>query len=231
MAEVVAKAIEMASPLLEQRAHTLTVDVPRHGLRVDGDPTRLGQVISNLLTNAAKYTPPGGTIAVARRGRSTTRSCCRVRDTGIGIAAEVLPRVFDLFVQERQALDRSQGGLGHRADDRAQPGRAARRRRCRRAATVREAAASSSSACRVAGRAQRRSPARRRRRQIARRSRRARRRAHPRRRRQRGRRRAAGRGAQRQGLRHARRARRADGAAHRRRVSRRTSRFSTSGCR
>ena len=102
----------MASPLLEQRTHTLTVEVPRRGLLVDGDPTRLSQVVSNLLTNAAKYTPPGGRITVRARARSTTRSCCRVRDTGIGIAPEVLPRIFDLFVQERQALDRSQGGLG-----------------------------------------------------------------------------------------------------------------------
>ena len=112
MAEVVAKAIEMASPLLEQRTHTLTVDVPRRGLRVDGDPTRLSQVVSNLLTNAAKYTPPGGAHHRSRASTSRTRWCCRVRDTGIGIAPEVLPRVFDLFVQERQAIDRSQGGLG-----------------------------------------------------------------------------------------------------------------------
>ena len=124
VAEVVAKAIEMASPLLEQRSHTLKVDVPRRGLRVDGDPTRLGQVISNLLTNAAKYTPPNGVVTVRARAGATTRSCSRVRDTGIGISPEVLPRIFDLFVQERQALDRVAGRPGHRPDDRAQPGRA-----------------------------------------------------------------------------------------------------------
>ena len=112
MAEVVAKAIEMASPLLEQRTHTLTVDVPRRGLRVDGDPTRLSQVVSNLLTNAAKYTPPNGVDRRFARRASTTTCVLSVRDTGIGIAAEMLPRIFDLFVQERQALDRSQGGLG-----------------------------------------------------------------------------------------------------------------------
>ena len=111
IAEVVAKAIEMASPLLEQRNHTLKVDVPRRGLRVDGDPTRLGQVISNLLTNAAKYTPPNGVVTV-RAQQVDDEVVLSVRDTGIGIAPEVLPRIFDLFVQERQALDRSQGGLG-----------------------------------------------------------------------------------------------------------------------
>ena len=108
---MVAKAIEMASPLLEQRNHTLKVDVPRHGLRVDGDTTRLSQVISNLLTNAAKYTPPNGVVSV-RAARVDDDVVLSVRDTGIGISAEVLPRIFDLFVQERQALDRSQGGLG-----------------------------------------------------------------------------------------------------------------------
>ncbi len=111
IAEVVAKAIEMASPLLEQRTHSLFVDVPRPGLQVDGDPTRLSQVVSNLLTNAAKYTPPNGEITIHAEllGDEVVLS---VRDTGIGIAADVLPTIFDLFVQERQALDRSQGGLG-----------------------------------------------------------------------------------------------------------------------
>ena len=111
VADVVAKAIEMASPLLEQRQHTLKMDVPRRGLRVDGDPTRLGQVISNLLTNAAKYTPPNGVVTV-RAKQVDDEVVLSVRDTGIGISPEVLPRIFDLFVQERQALDRSQGGLG-----------------------------------------------------------------------------------------------------------------------
>ena len=72
IAEVVAKAIEMASPLLEQRTHTLSVQVPRRGLAVEGDPTRLSQVVSNLLTNAAKYTPPGGHITI-RASRGTGR--------------------------------------------------------------------------------------------------------------------------------------------------------------
>jgi signal transduction histidine kinase len=111
VAEVVAKAVEMPSPLLERRNHTLKIDVPRRGLRVDGDTTRLAQVISNLLTNAAKYTPPNGAVTV-RAEQVNDEVVLSVRDTGIGISPEVLPRIFDLFVQERQALDRSQGGLG-----------------------------------------------------------------------------------------------------------------------
>ena len=111
LSEIVAKAVEIASPLLEQRRHHLTLDVPPRGLALVGDVTRLGQVVSNLLTNAAKYTPNEGHIAVeaVRHGNDIV---LRVRDDGIGIEPEVLPRVFDLFVQEGQALDRSQGGLG-----------------------------------------------------------------------------------------------------------------------
>jgi len=111
VSEVVASAIEMASPLLEQRTHRLEVDVPRHGLQVDGDATRLGQVISNLLTNASKYSPAGGHITIRAR-QIDDEVVLSVRDTGIGIASDVLPHVFDLFVQERQAIDRSLGGLG-----------------------------------------------------------------------------------------------------------------------
>ena len=111
IAEIVARAIEMSSPLLEQRTLTLDVQVPSAGLAVHGDPIRLSQVVSNLLTNAAKYTPPGGRVTV-RGAEDDGQIVLRVRDTGIGIAPEVLPRIFDLFVQERQAIDRSQGGLG-----------------------------------------------------------------------------------------------------------------------
>jgi PAS domain S-box-containing protein len=111
VAEIVAKAIEQASPLLEQRTHALDLHVPRLGLLVEADPTRLGQVVSNLLTNAAKYTEAGGRIAVTA-WRADDEVCISVRDTGIGISPEMLPRVFDLFAQEAQAADRAQGGLG-----------------------------------------------------------------------------------------------------------------------
>jgi CheY-like chemotaxis protein len=110
LADVLARALEMTSPLIEQRDHHLSVDVTP-GLAVDADPARLAQVFANLLTNAAKYTPPRGYIDVSAR-RDDGGVLVVVRDSGIGIRAEMLPRVFDLFVQERQALDRSEGGLG-----------------------------------------------------------------------------------------------------------------------
>ncbi len=110
-AEVVARAIEMASPLLEARTHTLAVEVPRTGLPLLADAARLSQVVSNLLTNAARYTAEGGTITVTAR-RDGEEALLSVGDTGIGIAPEVLPTVFDLFVQGRQASNRAEGGLG-----------------------------------------------------------------------------------------------------------------------
>jgi PAS domain S-box-containing protein len=111
IAEVVANAIEMTSPLLEERQHALTVDIPRRGLLVRGDPTRLSQVVSNLLTNAAKYTPSNGRVAVSACVEERD-VVLRVRDSGTGIDRDVLPRVFELFVQGRQTIDRSEGGLG-----------------------------------------------------------------------------------------------------------------------
>ncbi|MEO6194801.1 MAG: ATP-binding protein [Thermoanaerobaculia bacterium] len=114
ISEIVAKAIEMASPLIEQRRHNLTVDIPRGGLAVEVDAVRMAQVVANLLNNAAKYTEPHGaiTLQAAKDGTEGQAIVLRVRDTGIGLSPEMLPRVFDLFVQERQAIDRAQGGLG-----------------------------------------------------------------------------------------------------------------------
>ncbi|MGZ5261405.1 MAG: ATP-binding protein, partial [Burkholderiales bacterium] len=111
VAEVVARALEMASPLLEQRHQHVAASVPQRGLAVDADPMRLSQVISNLLTNAARYTNPGGHIAITAE-RSQGHVAVRVKDDGIGIAPEMLPRIFDLFVQGHRKLDRSEGGLG-----------------------------------------------------------------------------------------------------------------------
>jgi signal transduction histidine kinase/ActR/RegA family two-component response regulator len=108
--ELVREAVELVRPLIDKRGHTLTVDV-EPGLAVDGDRERLIQVVSNLLNNATKYTPPGGSIAVAA-ARMGDEVVLRVTDTGAGIAPELLPRIFDLFVQGDRTLDRMTGGLG-----------------------------------------------------------------------------------------------------------------------
>jgi CheY-like chemotaxis protein len=91
--------------------HDLRVELPDEPIEVDADLGRLAQVFSNLLNNAAKYTESGGriTISAAREGRE---SVVRVRDSGIGISAEQLPRIFEMFMQVDQSLERGQGGLG-----------------------------------------------------------------------------------------------------------------------
>jgi PAS domain S-box-containing protein len=111
IAQVVASAAESSQPLIEARGHTLEFSLPEESLWIEGDLTRLSQVLMNLLNNAAKYTPEGGHIrlAVERDGESVV---IRVRDTGIGIPADLLPKVFDLFIQGDRSLDRSEGGLG-----------------------------------------------------------------------------------------------------------------------
>jgi signal transduction histidine kinase/ActR/RegA family two-component response regulator len=111
LSEIVSRAIEMASPLLEQRAHTLVLEVERVGLPVFGDVARLTQVVSNLLTNAAKYTLSGGRITIST-DRDGDELVLRVRDNGIGMSPEILEHAFDLFVQGKQSVERAQGGLG-----------------------------------------------------------------------------------------------------------------------
>jgi PAS domain S-box-containing protein len=112
MRAVLAKAIETSSPLLEQRQHHLAVDSPAgEAIVVDGDEARLAQVITNLLVNAAKYTDPGGHIDLTMR-RDGADVVVEVKDDGNGIPAEILPVVFDLFVQGAQTPERSTGGLG-----------------------------------------------------------------------------------------------------------------------
>jgi signal transduction histidine kinase len=110
LAAVLAKAVETASPLFEQQRHELVTDVPLD-LGVEGDEARLTQVFANLLTNAAKYTDPGGHVSVTAR-REGDFVVVAIADSGRGIAPEILPHVFDLFVQERQNIDRAAGGLG-----------------------------------------------------------------------------------------------------------------------
>ena len=111
LAEIVAKAIETASPIIEQRQHRLDVEVARHGIPVHCDSVRLSQVVANLLTNAAKFTPPLGEIRVLA-AREGDHAVLRVRDNGVGFDAEMGARLFEPFVQGHQNLDRSQGGLG-----------------------------------------------------------------------------------------------------------------------
>jgi PAS domain S-box-containing protein len=111
LADVVAQAIETTSPLLEQYQHVLTLDVPRHDCAVTGDRARLAQVVSNLLTNAAKYSEPRSTIAISAASEGG-RVKLRVVDSGIGIEPHMLASIFDTFVQNPQAKDRSMGGLG-----------------------------------------------------------------------------------------------------------------------
>jgi len=109
---VLERALEMVRPTIDARDHELTVTLPPKSLRVDADGARLSQVFVNLLTNAAKFTPPGGQIHVSGRQEKKGQAIVRVRDTGIGIAPDLLPAVFELFTQADRSLDRSQGGLG-----------------------------------------------------------------------------------------------------------------------
>ena len=110
LSEAVAGAVEMTMPVLTEKGHHLDVDVPK-GLMIDADRIRIAQVLSNLLSNAAKFTNPGGHVALrAREERGEVVIECR--DDGIGMAAELVPRVFDLFVQGKGGIDRQHGGLG-----------------------------------------------------------------------------------------------------------------------
>jgi CheY-like chemotaxis protein/two-component sensor histidine kinase len=108
---IVERAVEAARPLMNQRRHELTILLPPQPISLYADASRLEQVIVNLLTNAAKYTDDGGHIwlTVQEEGEDCV---LRVRDTGVGITPELLPRIFDLFTQAERSLDRSQGGLG-----------------------------------------------------------------------------------------------------------------------
>jgi len=108
---IVERAVETTQGLMDQRRHLLTVTLPPEPLWLHADAARIEQVVVNLLANAAKYTDEGGRIwlSVEQEG---DEAVLRVRDTGVGIAPELLPRIFDLFAQADRDLDRSQGGLG-----------------------------------------------------------------------------------------------------------------------
>jgi signal transduction histidine kinase len=111
IAEAARAAIEISKPNIEKSQHTLTTHFPAQPICIDGDPVRLAQVFSNLLNNAAKYTDPGGAIALdcVREGDDAVVT---VRDNGQGISSEMLPSVFDLFTQTDSSLGGAQSGLG-----------------------------------------------------------------------------------------------------------------------
>jgi signal transduction histidine kinase len=110
LVSIVAQALEQVGPAIDERGHEVQVQIPP-GLVVDADAARLAQVFANVIGNAVKYTARGGWIEVAARP-SPGLVAIVVRDNGRGIDAELLPRVFELFVQGQQGIDRASGGLG-----------------------------------------------------------------------------------------------------------------------
>ena len=112
LTSVIGGAIDAARPLLDRKGHALALDLPREALRLEADPVRLTQILSNLLTNAAKYTDRGRADPAARAAAKASASVLAVRDNGIGISEDMKTRLFDLFTQATPALNRSEGGLG-----------------------------------------------------------------------------------------------------------------------
>jgi signal transduction histidine kinase len=111
VAEMLNAAVETSKPLIDQYEHQLHVEVPSEQIRIDGDMVRLAQVVSNLLNNAAKYTKKGGQIWLTV-SHTTKEVEIIIRDTGIGISASLLPRIFEMFTQADRAKYASAGGLG-----------------------------------------------------------------------------------------------------------------------
>jgi CheY-like chemotaxis protein len=111
LGEPIAAALDVSRPLIESARHALHVSLPPELLVMHGDPVRLTQVISNLLINAVKYTPPGGTIQLAVASEEG-QAVIRVRDTGVGIPEHMQAQIFDLFTQVDNSQTRTQGGLG-----------------------------------------------------------------------------------------------------------------------
>ena len=111
LTSIVGSAIETARPILEAKHHTLSLDLPKQAVPLDADAVRLSQVFSNLLINSAKYTDPGGHIQL-RAGLEGSEVVIAIRDNGIGISADMMPRLFEMFSQAQGALVRAEGGLG-----------------------------------------------------------------------------------------------------------------------
>jgi PAS domain S-box-containing protein len=111
LASMIDAAVETARPAIDAKRHTLAVDIPNDSTHIHADPLRLAQILANLLTNAAKYTDPRGHIRLTV-GLEPAEVVIRVTDSGIGISAEALPTIFEMFAQVPSARDRSEGGLG-----------------------------------------------------------------------------------------------------------------------
>jgi signal transduction histidine kinase len=111
LADVITAAVETARPTVEAAGHELAVSLPPEPVFLDADLTRLAQVFSNLLTNSVKYTERGGRIRLAA-DRCGAEAVVTVTDTGVGIPAEALPHIFDMFSQVDRSIERSTGGLG-----------------------------------------------------------------------------------------------------------------------
>ena len=111
LSSIVASAVEATGHLFESRRHRLELAVRTEGLAIDADEVRLTQVVNNLLSNAAHFTPPGGTVTVTGT-REGDDIVLRVRDTGVGIDPAMLPNIFEMFMQGERGRDRSTGGLG-----------------------------------------------------------------------------------------------------------------------
>jgi CheY-like chemotaxis protein len=111
LVSILGHAVEMSRPVIDAHGHELVVSAPDESIRIDGDAVRLAQVLNNLLVNAAKYTATPSPILLRAERRDGGISIC-IRDTGVGIAPELLPRIFNLFVQGERNLARSQGGMG-----------------------------------------------------------------------------------------------------------------------
>ena len=111
LAAILDNAVETSRPLIESGRHQLTVVVPPHPVFLDADLTRLGQVFSNLLNNASKYSEDGGSIQLTAKLQGS-HVVVSVQDAGVGISPEMLPKIFDMFTQADRSLEKAQGGLG-----------------------------------------------------------------------------------------------------------------------
>jgi PAS domain S-box-containing protein len=111
LSSVIMRAVEISRPLIDSRNHNLRITLPPDPVFLEADPTRLAQVVANLLNNAAKFTPMGGQIDLTVE-HTQDAALVRVRDTGVGLAPDMLSSIFDLFTQVQGSLSRSEGGLG-----------------------------------------------------------------------------------------------------------------------